>query len=236
MINMKEILSPNFSNITDNVNKLFTLPTIGLPTAFSAGSPDFMEAFTAIKNALAPLGLYRGIPIFASSQKEVGENSIGKQIMLRSSELGTQIVTDNVAPVPRTWIVEGYIGATNKSLANAIFGRLTPVTKISVEVYLQAIKDYLRYLRVLRAPFQFITKEGDVNDVLMSNYHFEDEPTSMYATKLHLELVEYVALSVDSSGSYYIKNTPGLGTAYGMSAKYASSVGRNITSSIARML
>lgn len=234
MIAVKELFSAKFSGLSQTVASMFTLPTIGLPTAFSEGSPEFMEDFTAIKDALAPLGLYRGIPIYASSQKELGENAIGKQIMLRSKELGTQVVTDNIAPAPRVWEIEGYIGSSKQSVSSMMLQKVSFANNIAVSVLLQAIKDYFRYLRVLRAPFQFISREGDVYDVLMQSYVFEDEPVSEYATKVKLTLMEYVALSISGS-SYYIKNTPGIGSPYGMSAKYVSVAGTKLTSSLVSM-
>lgn len=235
MIAVKELFSAKFSGLSQTIASMFTLPTIGLPTAFSEGSPDFMEDFTAIKDALAPLGLYRGIPIYASSQKEIGENSIGKQIMLRSKELGTQVVTDNIAPAPRVWEIEGYLGLSNQNIASMMLQKVSFANNIAVSVFLQAIKDYFRYLRVLRAPFQFISREGDVYDVLMQSYIFEDEPISDYATKVKLTLMEYVALSISGS-SYYIKNTPGIGSPYGMSAKYVSVAGTQLASSLVSMI
>lgn len=238
---MKSVQSSHFGQ---NMASMFTLPTIGLPTAFTMGSPEFMSKFKAVEKALSALGLLRGIPIYASSQKEVGENNIGQQVLIRASEIGTQVVTDNIAPLPRVWDIEGYIGVKPKGVdipgsgeyigwEKTVFSNAVDIamTNMNILVFIQAIKDYFRYLRILRAPFQFITREGTVVDVIMQNYAFIDEPISEYATKIELRVMEYVALTVDGA-SYTIKNTPGIGSAYGMAAKYSTATSRAIGSSL----
>ena len=60
----------------------------------------------------------------------------------------------------------------------------------------QAIKNYFRFLRTLRAPFHFITREGETIDVLMQNYTFTDTPESEWATHIDIEVKEYIALGV----------------------------------------
>lgn len=216
------------SSFGETVKSMFTLPTIGLPTAFSTGDASFMSKFEAVKSVLEPLGLVRGIPIYASSQEELGENNIGQQILIRSKEIGTQVVTDNISPLPRTWVIQGYIG---KKLAGNEVAIPSHTSSIYALTFLQAIKDYFRYLRILRAPFRFITREGAIIDVLMQNYRFIDEPESEYATRIEMRLMEYVALSIDGN-TYSILNTPGLGSAYGNTAKYASAFSKSIDSSL----
>lgn len=241
------LISVQSSGYGQSIASMFTLPTIGLPTAFSLGNAEFMTKFKAVEKVLASLGLLRGIPIYASSQKEIGENNIGQQVLIRASEIGTQVVTDNIAPLPRTWEIEGYIGAKpggyNASALGSFAGTeswketiVIPSINVGVSnfntlVFLQAVKDYFRYLRVLRAPFQFITKEGTVVDVLMQNYTFADEPNSAFATKISMKLMEYVALTVEGE-AYAIKNTPGIGSAYGVAAKYSTATSKVLNSSL----
>lgn len=216
------------SFLGENIKSMFTLPTIGLPSTLNVGSTEFLNKFTAIQNILEVLGLSRGIPILASSQQEVGENSIGQQILVRSKELGTQPITDNVAPMPRIWLIKGYIGVKQGENVgmNVAFGN-----NVLTLTLVQAIKDYFRYLRLLRAPFKFITKEGETIDVLMQMYNFEDEPISEYATKIELRLTEFVALSINET-SYSLLNAPGLGSMYGTAAKYANVASRSIGSDL----
>ena len=238
------------SDFGQGVKDIFTLPTIGLPTAVAFSNAEFTTAFKSIEKIMASLGLLRGIPIYASSQKEVGENNIGQQILIRANEIGTQVITDNIAPLPITWEIVGYIGKKNNAdsihfkdpknsnfqgFVNGVNYTIGMVDNLNTVLYLQLLKDYFRYLRVLRAPFKFITREGTTVDVLMQNYIFEDEPISEYATKVTMRLVEYVALSIDGM-SYNIANTPGLGSAYGMAAKYATVASKSIGSSLRLLL
>lgn len=209
MDNYYALFSESLSEVSSNVKALFTLPTIGLPTQVSA-------SFTKVLTALSAVGFARGIPIYASSQEEIGQNNIGDQIMLRDSELGAQVITDNIAPLPCEWKIQGYI----KSPEFLTAGNYFLDTNNSV-IVTQAIKNYLRYLRTLRAPFRFITREGTVIDVLMQNYTLTDEPESEWATKIVLHLKEYIALGVNNN-AYTIQNLPTLGGIFGKSAQYAT--------------
>lgn len=220
------------SSLGANIKSMFTLPTIGLPSALNVGSTSFLNKFTAVQNILEVLGLSRGIPILASSQKEIGENSIGQQILIRSKELGTQPITDNIAPLPRTWLIQGYIGVKQGENIgmNVAFGNNSLILTL-----VQAIKDYFRYLRLLRAPFKFITKEGETVDVLMQMYDFSEEPISEYATKVELRLTEYVALALEDT-SYSLFNSPGIGSVYGVAAKYTNAMSKAIISDLSLLI
>ena len=207
--------SDNLQGIAKN---LFTLPTVGLPTqAILSMNP----IFKTVLNALTTIGLARGIPIFASSQKEVGKNNIGDQILLRSSESGTAVVTDNIAPLPRTWEIKGYLSPTPNLIETNIPG-MYEVYCSGLVVALQSIKNYFRYLRLIRAPFKFVTRMGETIDVLMEDYEFVDEPESEWATAITLRLREYVALNVAGNGIGYDLNMPNAGSLFGASAQYTS--------------
>ena len=205
-------------NLQGIAKSLFTLPTIGMPTQTILES---MPIFQGIMKSLETIGLARGIPIFASSQKEVGKNNIGDQILLRSSELGTSVVTDNIAPLPRTWEVKGYLSPTSNLIETNIAG-VYEVYCSGLIVALQSIKNYFRYLRLIRAPFKFITKNGETIDVLMEDYEFTDEPESEWATAVTIRLREYIALSVAGNGLGYNLNMPDAGSLFGASAQYTS--------------
>jgi len=197
---------------------LFTLPTVGMPTQSILDSAILPQN---VIRALETVGLARGIPIFASSQKEVGKNNIGDQILLRSSELGTSVVTDNIAPLPRTWEIKGYLSPPQNILETNIPG-MYEVYCSGVIVALQAIKNYFRYLRLIRAPFRFTTRMGETINVLMEDYEFIDEPESEWATAITLRLREYIALSVAGNGIGYDLNMPDAGSLFGASAQYTS--------------
>ena len=241
----KFIFNVQSSGFGQGVKDIFTLPTIGLPTAVAFSNAEFTTVFKSVEKVMASLGLLRGIPIYASSQKEIGENNIGQQILIRANEIGTQVVTDNIAPLPRTWEITGYIGKMksetlpsipyNNDFVNGLNFSIGVVDNVNTVLFLQLIKDYFRYLRILRAPFKFITREGTAVDVLMQNATFEDEPISDYATKVTMRLTEYVALSIDGT-TYDLANTPGLGSAFGLSAKYSTAASKAIGSSLKMLL
>lgn len=249
---MKFIYNLQQSEFGSAVSSMFTLPTVGLPTELTKVSPEFATVFKKVEKVLSSLGLLRGIPIYASSQKEIGENNIGQQVLIRANELGTQVITDNIAPLPRVWDITGYVGrkkyfqqlqiptkdTEDNNLKNFVEGinyTVNGVDNLNTAIYLNAIKDYFRYLRILRAPFNFITREGTTISVLMQNYTFEDEPISEFATKVTMRVMEYVALSIDGL-SYNILNTPGLGSIYGVSAKYSTSASKVLGSSLKMLL
>ena len=103
--------SPSWADISSNAKALFTLPTIGLP---SQAVLNLTSGIQSVLGALKAVGLARGIPIYSYSQQEVGQNNIGDQIMLRAGELGTQVVTDNIAPLPREWKIIRTDHSSNK--------------------------------------------------------------------------------------------------------------------------
>lgn len=218
----------NAENLQGIAKSLFTLPTVGLPTQTIL---DMNPVFAGIMAALTTVGLARGIPIFASSQKEVGKNNIGDQILLRSSELGTSVVTDNIAPLPRTWEIKGYLSPT-KNLIDTDIPGVYEVYCSGLIVALQAIKNYFRFLRTIRAPFKFTTRMGETIDVLMEDYEFVDEPESEWATAITLRLREYIALNVAGNGLGYNLNMPDAGSLFGASAQYISAGTRVISNII----
>lgn len=208
--------SAALTDVASNVNALFSLPSIGLP---SSVTNSLQGGWKIIFGVLSSLGLARGIPIYASQQQEIGQNNIGDQIMLRASELGTQVVTDNIAPLPRVWRIEGYISCPINVRLNSSADYILLSSNSTLVV--QAIKNYFRFLRTLRAPFSFITREGETIDVLMQNYTFTDTPESEWATHINIELKEYIALGVGKD-AYSISNMPSLGSIFGKSAQYVT--------------
>lgn len=233
------------TSLASNTRSLFTQPTVGLPVS-SIGSVTNLfasnkNAFAIVKtitSLLVQLGIPGGIPIFATSSEEVGANDIGKQVLLRASAVGTQVVTDNIAPLPRTWKVEGYIAYPDPYLVGGLaWGEeLTPTSMLNIGVLtkpliLQQIKAYFRMLRNLRAPFIFRTTEGESVPVLMADYTFTDLPESQWATKVSLDVQEYVALSA-VDGSYDIFNNPTIGSIFGNAGSFSGSAAKTITSTI----
>lgn len=220
--------SPAWADVASNVKALFSLPTIGLPSSVLG---ELQAGWQSILGVLSSVGLARGIPIYASQQQEIGQNNIGDQIMLRASELGTQVVTDNIAPLPRVWRIEGYISCPINVRQNSSADYF--VLNSNSILIVQAIKNYFRFLRTLRAPFHFITREGETIDVLMQNYTFTDSPESEWATHIAIEVKEYVALGIGKD-KYHISNMPSFGSIFGKSAQYATA-GTKVLSSALKM-
>ena len=218
--------SSSWADIASNAKALFNLPTIGLPSNIL---DELQVGWKRILDVLSSVGFARGIPIYASQQQEIGQNNIGDQIMLRASELGTQVVTDNIAPMPREWRIEGYISCPINVRQDSSTDYY--VMSSNTILIVQAIKNYFRFLRTLRAPFHFITKEGEVVDVLMQNYTFTDTPESEWATKIDIQIKEYIALGVGQD-AYHILNMPSLGGIFGQSAQYATAGTKVITSAL----
>lgn len=233
------------TSLAANTRSLFTQPTVGLPVS-SIGSVTNLfasnqKAFAIVKtitSLLVQLGIPGGIPIFAMSSEELGANDIGKQVLLRASAVGTQVVTDNIAPLPRTWKIEGYIAYPDPFLVGGLSwgeeGTQIDILNINIinkPLILQQIKAYFRMLRNLRAPFIFRTTEGESVPVLMADYTFTDAPESQWATKVTLSVQEYIALSaVDSS--YDVFNNPTLGSIFGNAGSFSGSAAKTITSAI----
>lgn len=225
-------LTINEESLQGIAKSLFTLPTIGLPTQTIL---DSNSVFRGIIRSLKIIGLSRGIPIFASSQKELGKNNIGEQILLRSNELGTSVVTDNIAPLPREWEIKGYVAPLENVVSSNIPGAYE-IYCSGMVVALQSIKNYFRYLRTLRAPFSFTTRNGETIDVLMEDYAFVDSPESEWATAITIRLKEYVALNVAGNGLAYNLNMPDAGSIFGASAQYVSAGTKAISSIIKQFL
>ena len=133
-----------------------------------------------------------------------------------------------MAPLPRTWEIKGYLSPTQNILETNISG-MYEVYCSGVIVALQAIKNYFRYLRLIRAPFRFTTRMGETIDVLMEDYEFTDEPESEWATAVTLRLREYIALSVAGNSIGYALNMPDAGSLFGASAQYTSAGTKSIS-------
>lgn len=208
------------SSLGQTAKNLFTLPSIGMPV--------LSDAISKVTSLLNVFGLERGIPIFSYSQKEIGKNNIGEQIMLRTLLNGTAVITDNIAPLPREWLIEGYISnpfPISNSWENFVTSQMNSV------VMVQSIKNYFRFLRTLRTPFRFISKDGEGVDVLMQEYTFIEEPESEWATKVSMHLKEYVALSISPLGST-LSNAPVLGGIFGQSAQLPAQAAKTVASSV----
>ena len=212
-----------WTDLASSAKALFSLPTIGLPVQVVASATARVATVLA---ALSSVGFARGIPIYASRQEEIGTNNIGDQILLRANELGTQTVTDNIVPLPRKWRIQGYIQVPYIVRTNNYY--LDTNNSILI---VQAVKNYLRYLRTMRAPFHFIDREGIVTDVLMEEFTLTDEPESEWATKIDLQLKEYIALSV-AKDKYSVLNLPSIGGIFGKSAQYATAGTKVITKAL----
>lgn len=236
-------LSSTFgTQVQGAVKALFTLPTIGLPinsmgnlASWVTGkmtNQTYIQLVKSLASMLTTLGIPRGIPIFAYSQQENGVNNIGKQVMLRSGAVGTQVVTDNVAPQPREFTVEGYLAHPTQSTAvpEANFA-LKALNSYTQPIVLNMIKSYFRFLRNLREPFTFVTKDGEAIPVLMKDYRFIEEPESQYATKVSITVQEFIALNLDGS-TYELLNAPTIGSIFGKPSTLTSIATKGMSNTV----
>ena len=93
------------------------------------------------------------------------------------------------------------------------------------------IKSYFRFLRNLREPFIFISKDGEAIPVIMKDYRFIDEPESQYATKISISVQEFIALNLDGS-TYEVLNAPTIGSIFGKPSTLASIATKGMSNSI----
>ena len=98
-------------------------------------------------------------------------------------------------------------------------------------IVLNLIKYYFRFLRNLREPFNFITKDGEAIPVLMKDYRFIDEPESQYATKVSITVQEYIALTLNGE-IYELLNAPTVGSIFGKPSTLASIGTKGLSSTI----
>lgn len=218
------ITTGNTELIAQELKTLYNTPTIGMPVATGA-DPIFKGVAGSTMFSLLVTGnpTKRGIPVYTYKYSEQLDAQIGQQIMLRGMLGGVQVVTDNYAPLPRIWKVEGYIKPISLN-----FGTLSGFSAVSNLIGTAAqkslivvIKWYLRTLRDSRTPFYFYTKEGEKVQVVAKNITFIDEPETENVQKITLELHEFITLSVSQNGTDFVQNvtggsTPPAGTAAGM--------------------
>ena len=220
------------ANVANVIKKMFTLPSVGLPCSIIEQSKS-----AATYAWLQKFGLLRGVPICATKQELIGENKLGQQIIIRTSEEGNSEVTDNVTPSGRRWKVEGYLTLdflvvmpTLLGLGPAVY-TLKRFTESSV--LLTLAKTYLEYLRKLRAPFYFTTADGNTVKVIMNTYTLTDVPEVANACAVTLDVKEYVVL--ETNGSTDKLNVPVVGLRCGMATALGGTVATMLTTSISTM-
>lgn len=228
---LAEIGSSAFAS-AEAVLSIMNSPSIGLPcnTLISTVSKGLLGA--VIKGTVI-----RGIPIACETYSEIGQNDIGKQIVIEAAGGVQRAVTiiDNVAPQPREWKIDGYItlqkiqyavgllksGSELESVWEGVVKAGVNTTRVNEQVITMLVKVYFRYLRGSRSPFYFTTREGEQVQALIKEYEFIDEPTVENALHVKFTIVEYVSLTaLDSVNtvSSVTGNVPSVGSLFGSSA------------------
>jgi hypothetical protein len=108
-----------------------------------------------------------GVAIQATRFDCITEAEVSRHVLIRSSDSELQNVTDSVAPGPRTWEIEGYIGGLPMELTSLYMPSLNLFTDL-----LQGILDS-RKPTVLLDPFY-----RTINNVLISRFQYSKEPDS----------------------------------------------------------
>lgn len=218
---MLALLKGNFRETLSALRTLFTSPAIGLPTTYDIGKfPSVIQ--NVINN------IYSGLPIYTYKYEEKLPTAIGKQmVLINDGGGGTQTITDNVAPEPREWLIEGYLKADVPAIS-MVGGLGVAAGYFTNASLLMLYKTYFRWLRTKRVPFQFWTTDGESVLALMKTCTFIDEPENMNSVHIRLELMEYVALQREGLGTTILSNSPKAGSAFSSAATIGAVIAKSV--------
>ena len=162
-----------------------------------------------------------GVAIQATRFDCITEAEVSRHVLIRSSDSELQNITDSVAPGPRTWEIEGYIGGLPIELTSLYMPSLNLFTDL-----LQGILDS-RIPTVLLDPFY-----RTINNVLISRFQYSKEPDSQNRVPVKLSLIEITVLTVQSGPQSEIGQKgvvqPSDGGSYGAPANLGSTANTDI--------
>lgn len=184
------VFNGSSSNMVKLLKRLFTTPVLGAPDVklnSLGGIDQFASLFTT----------WAGVPIYTEKYEETGKAELGKQMLIRASG-GIEQVTDNFAPLPRKWVLDGYLQGVSLSFIPGVGGL---ASSIATAALLQLQKNYIRFLRLSRVSCVFRTAEGESTYVYIEDYSFIKDPTMEHADKIHLILSEMNALNINTAGT-----------------------------------
>lgn len=141
------------------------------------------------------------IPIHPSDFTTTREAEISTQLLISQEVGGKEYITDNIAPGPRYWKINGYIsGIPYAELTNWFMPSLL-LQKLVIDTAYKS-----------RKPVIFRTTDGEVVNVLIKQCVFIEEADNMNTVKISALVQEYNFLTVKSS-----VNTSGTDEAAGLS-------------------
>jgi hypothetical protein len=165
-----------------------------------------------------------GIAIQATRFDCTTEAEVSRHVLIRSSDSELQNITDSVAPGPRTWEIEGYIGGLPMELTSLYMPSLTLMTDL-----LQGILDS-RKPTVLLDPYY-----RTINNVLISRFNYSKAPEEQNKVPVKISLVEITVLTVQSGPQSEIGQKgvvqPSDGGSYGAPANLGSTANSNVGTS-----
>ena len=204
-MNTKLSFSGTSTSAAQTLKTLFSTPVIGAPLVKDASGAinQFGSLFTS----------WAGVPIYTEKYEENLKSELGKQILIRSTG-GIEQITDNVAPSPRKWTIDGYLQGVALSSLGALSTILSTVVSAAL---LQLQKNYLRYLRNTRSAVSFRTAEGESTYAFIEDLSFFEDPAIANVKKLHVVMTEMNVLQLGASGQQ-TTSIPAVGSWYGSAA------------------
>jgi hypothetical protein len=165
------------------------------------------------------------VVIQASVFRCVTDAEVSRHVLIRSTDSELQSVTDSVAPGPRTWEIEGYVGGFPIEL--------TSLYMPSLNLYI----DLLYALFSSRAPTTLLDPfYRNISNVLISHFEYSKDPLEQNRVAVKMSMVEITVLTVESGTAQSLGQKgvvqPSDGGSYGSPAKLGSTgnsaVGTNL--------
>jgi len=120
------------------------------------------------------------VPVYCDSYKVTREADISTSMIMSQSSGEKQFVSDNTAPHPRVWTMNGYLRSLIPYLENLIYFKPT--------ILLQ--KMILDQAMLSRKTVPFKTKDGEIVEVLIKSLVMEDTPRAQNTVTINLTVQE----------------------------------------------
>lgn len=151
--------------------------------------------------------------IQATGFREIGQNQVSKMLLVNVAK-GKEFKSDNIAPLPRVWEIEGFL-----------FPAIPSITLID-QIQLEGLKNTLRAARISRQPVQFKPVTTDISsqfstafnviggkvtgtiEVAIENMEFDSDPTIQNKVPVKMTLMEMNSLNQTTNQSGVSSATP----------------------------
>jgi hypothetical protein len=164
---------------------------MSIATLIASGAAN---ALSIIKQFVAQPNL-AGMPIAATRFDCVMEADVSRHVVIDLTQNNKKNVMDNVAPGPRTWEIEGYIGGLLLELTSLYMPSLALATRLIDDLF-QA-----------RTPTVLITPYFNSHNVLISRFEYSSVPDVQNRVPVRISLVEVTSLTANLA---IIEATPSL--------------------------